>query len=122
MVKNSYKEPEELLRIGERIKYFRKQADLTLAELSRLSGVPANTISSIEHGRENPSYSRIFAISKGLGLPVSLVVQIDDGLLQEIIEESSKEFIRFLKDATDEEILKYQRMTFILQRLSKWKE
>ena len=119
MVKNSYKEPEELLRIGERIKYFRKQADLTLAELSRLSGVPANTISSIEHGRENPSYSRIFAISKGLGLPVSLVVQIDDGPLQEIIEES---FIRFLKDATDEEILKYQRMTFILQRLSKWKE
>lgn len=122
MVKNSYKEPEELLRIGERIKYFREQANLSLADLSRLSGVPANTISSIEHGRENPSYSRIFAISKGLGLPVSLVVQIDDGPLQEIIEESSKEFIRFLKDATDEEILKYQRMTFILQRLSKWKE
>lgn len=63
-----------------------------------------------------------FLLSKGLGLPISLVVQIDDGPLQEIIEESSKEFIRFLKDATDEEILKYQRMTFILQRLSKWKE
>lgn len=122
MVKNSYKEPEELLRIGKRIRCFREQANLSLAELSRLSGVPENTISSIEHGRENPSYSRIFAISKGLGLPVSLVVQIDDGPLQEIIEESSKEFIRFLKDATDEEILKYQRMTFILQRLSKWKE
>lgn len=99
MVKNSYKESEELLHC-----------------------VPENTISNIKHGRENPAYSQIFAISKGLGLPISLVVQIDDGPLQEIIEESSKEFIRFLKDATDEEILKYQRMTFILQRLSKWKE
>jgi hypothetical protein len=99
MVKNSYKESEELLRC-----------------------VPENTISNIKHGRENPAYSQIFAISKGLGLHISLVVQIDDGPLQEIIEESSKEFIRFLKDATDEEILKYQRMTFILQRLSKWEE
>lgn len=122
MAKNSYKELEELIRIGKRIKCFREQANLSLADLSRLSGVPANTLSNIEHGRENPAYSRIFAISKGLGLPISLVVQIDDGPLQEIIEESSKEFIRFLKDATDEEILKYQRMTFILQRLSKWKE
>ena len=122
MAKNSYKESEELIRIGKRIKCFREQANLSLADLSRLSGVPANTLSNIEHGRENTAYSRIFAISKGLGLPISLVVQIDDGPLQEIIEESSKEFIRFLKDATDEEILKYQRMTFILQRLSKWKE
>ena len=70
MAKNSYKESEELLRIGERIKRFREQADLTLAELSRLSGVPANTISNIEHGRENPSYSRIFDIYKGVGLPI----------------------------------------------------
>ena len=107
MAKNSYKESEELIRIGKRIKCFREQANLSLADLSRLSGVPANTLSNIEHG---------------LGLPISLVVEIDDGPLQEIIEESSKEFIRFLKNATDEEILKYQWMTFILQRLSKWKE
>lgn len=122
MAKNSYKESEELLRIGERIKRFREQADLTLAELSRLSGVPANTISNIEHGRENPSYSRIFDIYKGVGLPISLVVQIDDGSPREIIQESTKELIRFLKKASDEERLKFQQMAFILQRLSKWKE
>lgn len=122
MAKNSYKESEELLRIGERIKRFREQADLTLAELSRLSGVPANTISNIEHGRENPSYSRIFDIYKGVGLPISLVVQIDDGSPREIIQEWTKELIRFLKKASDEERLKFQQMAFILQRLSKWKE
>lgn len=122
MAKNSYKESEELLRIGERIKRFREQADLTLAELSRLSGVPANTISNIEHGRENPSYSRIFDIYKGVGLPIFLVVQIDDGSPREIIQESTKELIRFLKKASDEERLKFQQMAFILQRLSKWKE
>lgn len=122
MVKNSYKEPEELLRIGARIQRFRKQADLSLADLSRLSGVPANTISNIEHGRENPSYSRIFAISKGLGLPISLIVQIDDGTPREIIQESAKELIRFLVKASDEERLKFQQIAFILQRLSKWKE
>lgn len=122
MAKNSYKESEELLRIGERIKRFREQADLTLAELSRLSGVPANTISNIEHGRENPSYSRIFDIYKGVGLPISLVVQIDNGSPREIIQESTKELIRFLKKASDEERLKFQQMAFILQRLSKWKE
>ena len=122
MAKNSYKESEELLRIGERIKRFREQADLTLAELSRLSGVPANTISNIEHGRENPSYYRILDIYKGVGLPISLVVQIDDGSPREIIQESTKELIRFLKKASDEERLKFQQMAFILQRLSKWKE
>ena len=115
MAKNSYKESEELLRIGERIKRFREQADLTLAELSRLSGVPANTISNIEHGRENPSYYRIFDIYKGVGLPISLVVQIDDGSPREIIQESTKELIRFLKKASDEERLKFQQMAFILQ-------
>lgn len=122
MAKNSYKESEELLRIGERIKRFREQADLTLAELSRLSGVPANTISNIEHGRENPSYYRIFDIYKGVRLPISLVVQIDDGSPREIRQESTKELIRFLKKASDEERLKFQQMDFILQRLSKWKE
>lgn len=95
MAKNSYKESEELLRIGERIKRFREQADLTLAELSRLSGVPANTISNIEHGRENPSYYRIFDIYKGVGLPISLVVQIDDGSPREIRQESTKELLSF---------------------------
>lgn len=122
MAKNNYKEPEELIRVGQRIKRFREQSNLTLTELSRLSGVPANTISNIEHGQENPSYSRIFAISKGLGLPVSFVVQIDDGALHEIIHESAKELIRYINKATKDEKLKFQQIAFILQRLSKWKE
>lgn len=122
MAKNKYKEPEELIRVGQRIKRFREQSNLTLTELSRLSGVPANTISNIEHGQENPSYSRIFAISKGLGLPISVVVQMDDGALQEIIQESAKELIRYINKATNDEKLKFQQVAFILQRLSKWKE
>lgn len=122
MAKTSYKEPEELRRIGLRIKTFRKQSKLTLAELSRLCGVPPNTISNIEHGRENPSYSRIFAISKGLGLPISFVVQIDDGSPREIIQESAKELIRYIRNASKEEKLKFQQIAFILQRLSQWKE
>lgn len=122
MAKKTFKESEELIRIGKRIKRFREQSDLTLAELSRLSNVPANTISNIEHGRENPSYSRIFAISKGLGLPMSLIVQIDDGSPREIIYESAKELIRFVNKATTEEKQKYQQIAFILQRLSKWRE
>lgn len=122
MAKKTFKESEELIRIGERIKRFREQSDLTLAELSHLSNVPANTISNIEHGRENPSYSRIFALSKGLGLPMSLIVQIDDGSPREIIHESAKELIRFVNKATTEEKQKYQQIAFILQRLSKWRE
>lgn len=43
MAKTSFKESIELIRIGQRIKRFRDQSKLALAELSRLSGVPANT-------------------------------------------------------------------------------
>lgn len=121
MAKNSYKESEELIRIGERIKRFREQSDLTLAELSMLSGVPANTLSNIERGKENPSYSRIFAISKGLGLPISLIVQIDDGAPREIIQESAKELVRFVSDLPSQEHIKFQQMAFVVQRLLKWK-
>lgn len=77
---------------------------------------------TLNMGRENPSYSRIFDIYKGVGLPISLVVQIDDGSSLEIIQESANELIRFLKKASNEERLKFQQMAFILQRLSKWKE
>lgn len=121
MAKTSSKEFNELIRIGQRIKYFREQSKLTLAELSRLSGVPANTISGIEHSGENPSYSQIYAISKGLGLPLSFIVQIDDGSPRKIMQESAKELIRYINETSKEEKLKFQQIDFILQRLSRWK-
>jgi transcriptional regulator with XRE-family HTH domain len=53
---------------GIRIRLIRKQKGLTLAEVSRRSGVAVSTLSKLENGQVTASMDTIFKVSRGLGV------------------------------------------------------
>jgi len=54
--------------IGDELKKIRRNRNLTLVELSNLSGVGKSTISDIENGKINPSVKTVIKLSESLGV------------------------------------------------------
>ncbi|WP_377273876.1 helix-turn-helix domain-containing protein [Peterkaempfera sp. SMS 1(5)a] len=62
--------------VGLQIKALRKQADLTLDELSRRSGVSIGLISQVERGKGNPSFTSLVQIAHGLDIPIGRLLHV----------------------------------------------
>ncbi|MGW6401536.1 helix-turn-helix domain-containing protein [Streptomyces sp. NPDC055134] len=56
--------------VGLQIKALRKQAGLTLDELSRRSGISTGLISQVERGKGNPSFASLVQIAHGLDVAI----------------------------------------------------
>jgi transcriptional regulator with XRE-family HTH domain len=54
--------------VGERLKRLRQERELTLADVSRQTGVSTSTLSKIENVQVSPSFDVIMRISEGLGI------------------------------------------------------
>jgi len=54
--------------IGDRIRYFRQQRDMSLSELARQSGIAKGTLSQLESGKGNPTVLTLSALAGILGL------------------------------------------------------
>lgn len=54
--------------LGERLRRAREKAELTQAEVAERSGVHVNHYARIERGEENPSFEKLQAIMKALGI------------------------------------------------------
>lgn len=52
--------------LGERLRRIRERRGLSLSDVSRLSGVPAPTLSRIENSKMSPTYSVLVRITKGM--------------------------------------------------------
>ncbi len=61
--------------IGERIKYFRKQKNISQERLSELSELHPTYIGQLERGEKNPSMDTIYKICCGLDIPVSYILE-----------------------------------------------
>ena len=61
--------------IGKNIKALRKTKELTLAELSFLSGVPKTTIFDLEHTTQDPSVWTVDYIAKALDTTVDILIK-----------------------------------------------
>src|SRR5690625_4014378 len=74
---------------AQRVRRLRAEAGLTLKELSQRSGVSISALSTIEHGKVSPTYERIVAVARGLG--------VDDGYLfkDEIAQPKSRRSVTF---------------------------
>lgn len=70
-------------RIGRRIRWFRKEKNLTIREFSEISGVSTALVSQLERGIGNPSLSVLKLISGTLGIPLSALFneEIDNASL-----------------------------------------
>lgn len=60
---------------SQRVRRLRAEAGLTLKQLSERSGVSISALSNIENGKVSPTYERIVALARGLGVDVGYLFQ-----------------------------------------------
>lgn len=61
---------EFILKIGERIRCFRKEQKMTQLDLSVKSELEENAIQRLEKGRTSPTIKTLIKVAKGLGVEV----------------------------------------------------
>lgn len=59
------------MAIGREVRTFRKKLDMTVVELSRLTGLSAGMLSKIERGIASPSLTTLQALSTALQVPMT---------------------------------------------------
>jgi transcriptional regulator with XRE-family HTH domain len=59
--------------MGANFKRLREEKGLSQSELSRLSGIPLNTIQQWEQDRREPSLSGAVRLADGLGVPLDVL-------------------------------------------------
>lgn len=65
----------EALKIGEKLKAARKDRDLTLDEVAKLTGVSKPMLGQIERGQSSPTVNTLWKIASGLKVPFSAFLQ-----------------------------------------------
>lgn len=56
--------------LATKLRLLRRNADLTLQQLSQRCGISASALSKIEHGQLSPTYEKIAALARGLDVDV----------------------------------------------------
>ena len=79
--------------VGQRIKEYRLTHGLTLAELSKRTGIPAPTLNRYELGQRKPTSEILAQISVALGLPLAYLMGLDDNLKASLAESIPKDDI-----------------------------
>lgn len=74
--------------IGGTIRQCRKARDMTLSQLADASGVSISHLSLLETNNREPKFSKLEAISKALGLPLSVLIFLA-GQKEEVTELSA---------------------------------
>lgn len=108
--------------LGRRIRTFRVRAGLTIAQLSGLADIGPATLTDIERGKGNPRYDTLCSLSEALGLPLTLLVQREEGTMRELYIESAKELLMLFNELNDKERQKLDQIILILQRVNFWKD
>lgn len=73
-------------RIGEALRAERTLRQMSLAELSELSGVSKTNLSYLERGSGNPSIETLWRISQALGVPLGHLLREDESPRVRLIE------------------------------------
>lgn len=68
-------ENQELINLGTRIKYFRKQLNISQEQLAYKCDFDRTYISLLERGKRNPSYLNLLRLAYGLEIPVSKLME-----------------------------------------------
>lgn len=58
-----------LRTMGQRIREIRREQNLTLSDVARMTGLTESLLSQIENSKANPSITTLLAISRALGTP-----------------------------------------------------
>jgi transcriptional regulator with XRE-family HTH domain len=66
--------PDDLRRLGERVRDERRSRGLTQEALAEALDLSVAYVSLIERGGRNPPYTTVIAIARALGVPASQIV------------------------------------------------
>ena len=66
---------------GAALRRVRERSGLSLAEVSRRTGIPVSTLSRVENGKLSLSYQRLAQISEGLAIDVARLFESPDDAL-----------------------------------------
>lgn len=99
--------------IGLRVSRFRKELNMTQAELSEKLNVSVNEISNIERGKNNMSYATLLKLCNELD---RCPCQILTGAIKESVEDNIIDIIREL-DLSEREILYKMLLTYFENKL-----
>jgi transcriptional regulator with XRE-family HTH domain len=80
--------------IGTTIKRLREQQEMTISELSRISGVSRGYIHLIEKGENNPTSDKLEALAKALGAKYEFSGIEDEDDIPQNLPESLQEFAK----------------------------
>ena len=65
--------PGDGMTLGEKVKFYRKRANLTQIQLAELAGVSRSVISNLERGRSIPPIDKMIIISNVLDMALPLI-------------------------------------------------
>ena len=84
------------MTIGERIRKYRKENEITQAKLAQLSGRSKSSIEKYEHGSVIPSIDAIKSIAKALNLEIDCLIDFKEPLYTQVnsIETINEEKIK----------------------------
>ncbi|GHF89904.1 helix-turn-helix domain-containing protein [Thalassotalea marina] len=72
------------MKLGEKIKQLRQQADLTQPELAQKAGIEQSYLSKLENDKAAPSFDVISKVAQALNTDaMSIIESLDNGYLQE---------------------------------------
>ena len=71
-------QPENALEvaIGRQVRQYRKDLNMSIAELSKITGLSPGMISKIENGNTSPSLGTLKALSAALNVPVTALFRV----------------------------------------------
>ena len=64
--------------LGGRIRFLRRERNLTLERLGELSGLSVGIVSQIERGKGNPSFATLAQLAHGLDIPVGRLLHVSE--------------------------------------------
>ena len=76
-IKRKVDKPEDLKRLGGRIKELRMAKGLSQAKLGLLIFKDQQSIHKVESGEFNPTYLYLLALSKGLGISIKELLDFE---------------------------------------------
>lgn len=86
------------MKLGERLKSYRKNAGYTLAQLKDLSGLSVSYLSDLERGRTNPSVKTLNTLASIYKISVSYLTEGIEGYGADNEEEFIPKSLLALKD------------------------
>lgn len=66
---------KEIRELGKKIKSIRKKNNITLVQLSELSGISQSYLSRIENGKHDPTFSVLLQIARALQIQVGMLYE-----------------------------------------------